>query len=282
MPVYELQKSADLSLRIIASEAGILSNLANSIKNNFNPIKEFLASSASFTDIMIDKPDLELTREQQKLFSKINGTNFVRLSELPVGVMPNMKAKLTDLQPVVEDAIKRIKAFNTEIVTPYYIRLSTFVSNKDAKLSIKDETHIYKKLAQDRESVAKHNATYFSNKDGSGKSTVGDLIARSGDLDHVFDHVNRYRSEFREIHLDSIKDSIKGCVSLLDDIINSISDGTVTEVSPEVVKSLAHGAYEVALQAEFMTALAVVVLGYFGAADNLFSTLKQAEKIGKI
>lgn len=281
MSISRAERCADIAVRTIALESAVLTNTIAAVKGSLTPIRDFLSGSL-FSFNGAPKPDHELTKNQMKLIQKVNGSNFLKLASLEVNVIPGLTATLPELKDNIDSALDYLQTFTAKITTPYYVQLSLFISNKEAKVTSRDGTQTYRNWEHDRDSRAKELARHFNDKVGTGVAPLGSLIPRAAELAPLFLHVNKVREQFDNIDFAAISEGVAKCVSGLDTIIEEANDGTFGEVSPEATKTLAEGAFEVGKQSEFASAQAVLILAYIGAVDNLYNTLVAAEKEGKL
>lgn len=282
MSSTRLAKEADYSIRAIAIESNSGANLVNFIANRFTPIKDFLKSVTDFSFNPIAKETYELTKAQKAITGQLNPKNYLRVAtKVTVNTIPGLSSSLIDMHEDVVIAIKSIQEFKAKILDPYYVHLSIFVSNKDARNSSKNNTFLYKKLEHDREALAKHNSMHFQAKATTGAMQLIDLVKRAQDLPKAFHEASVAKVEFSKINFNSIKDGLEKCSEGISMIIESANKGEIEGISPEVYESLANGAYEMAKQAEAITALSVMIIGYITASDNILTALQIAEKNGE-
>lgn len=279
MKKQRLQSEANMAIRMIAMESAVFTNAISTLKSKFAPLISYLGNSF-FVPAPVVPTDIELTKAQKAMCLKLDGSNYMKVAELPVHLMPGLCARFDVMRPVIDDAVANIKAFNNEVLNPYYVYLSAFVSNKEAKTSTKDNSFVYKKLEQKREAEAKETKKLFSQTETTGEIAFCDLVGRASDLQHVFDHANKTKKEFSQIDFKGIKENIEKCVEVLDAIVKDAASGDTTAVSAETLRTLAAGAYEMAKQAEYISALSTLVIGYTTAVDNTLIALEEANKAG--
>lgn len=279
MKKQRLQSEANMAIRMIAMESNVFTNTISTLKSKFTPLISFLGNSF-FVPAPVIPSDLELTKAQKAICQRLDGSNYMKVAELPVHLMPGLSARFDDMRPIIDESIATIKAFNTEVLNPYYVYLSAFVSNKEAKTSSKDNSFVYKKLEQKREAQAKDTKKLFSQHSTSGEVAFCDLVGRASDLQHAFDHANKTKLAFSQIDFKGIKENIAKCVEVLEAIVADAASGDTTDVSAETLRTLAAGAYEMAKQAEFISALSTLVVGYTAAVDNTLLALQESNKAG--
>lgn len=273
---------ASLAVRTMAVESMALTNMASSFMARFAPIKTFFDESFSFAGFKNSQPDLQLTNVENALCRRVTGGNFVGLRSLAVSCAPGWNCTMAEAKPVVHQILEDLRNFSRDILEPHYLYLGVFLTNKEAKEKGKDNTHVFKKLQQRREDDAKERAKLFGNTANQGEIGFGLLLDRASDLSIAFDDVTRARKLFSEIDFVAIKAKMHDIIVLIDEIIAQIEDDKIANMPADTAKTISDGTYEIARQAEFMSASAVIVMNYLGLGNNLVVALQKAEKEGLI
>ncbi len=274
-------QAVELALQSIAIESNVLSNMARSFLTRFMPLKDFLSKSFSFTG-EVPKEDLELTRVESKLCQRVNGSNFVAVSKRQVNTAPGWNVQLLAVQPTIADMLEECKTFEADILRPHYIFLSSYLSNKEAKVKGTDRTFTYKKLEQQRVASLAHRSKYFGDATNKGSLPMHRLVGRAFELAHIFDNIGRTRKQFELVDFKAVRESIASTTVLLDEIITQLQDGAIEGMPPETAQTIAAGTYEIAQQAEFISLNATVIMNYLAFGPQLVATLQAAEKEGII
>lgn len=281
LPASAESADANHAHRALAVESMVVTNMASAFLNRFAPIKTFLEESFSFGGDAGYKRDPNLTNVENGLCRRVTGENFASLYALPVACAPGWRASFADAKPLVADILADMKGFINNVLQPHYLYLSIFLTNKDSKEKGHDASYMYKKLEAKRKSDAEHRAQYF---DSGNQGTIpfGELFDRAADLPHAFNDVATARKQFGEVDFVAIKSKITDIVTLLDEIMLQLNEGKIESIPSDTAKTMSDGTYEIARQAEFMSANALVVMNYLGLGNNVVVALQDAEKAGTI
>jgi hypothetical protein len=275
----ETQHYAQIAANVIAAEALSLSNMFKTLRDKFEPIRDYL-HSVEINPLHARAVDIRLTKDEIKLCNALNPNNFVRTSKIDVGVMPGITSTLLELSPTITEILDHLKSFKPQVLDGYAAYLALIISDKNARLKGKDEAFHYEDLAKNREELQAKVSSHFGDGTQTGKATVGDLIARAGDLPHALAAVKEAHNQFSKIDFHAINGVVKRCVGMLDTIIASAKSGQYDDVNSTTVNTLAAGAMEIARQVEMVGALGAVVMSYVAAGDNLVKALEKARHTG--
>lgn len=279
MITEQTRQNAEHALNVIAIESFSVSSALKDFVTKFLPFREVLKESNFVTN---DTPVLsdELSKEQRKIAMQLTGQVYMKIRDLQVPTLPHWSANVTDSYRDIQDFIKLMKEFNSNVINPYYTYLSVFISNAKARVDTKDDSFKYDKLKKNRELTLAHHANLFKEKSGSGSIVLHEIFARSADIALLFNNSYNVRREYDCVDFRAIKDGIQKCVEVIDVILVEAKNGTIADISPEVMQNMTKGAYEIAQQAELIAVLATTVIGYISMSDNMVKVLQQAQKDG--
>jgi len=260
------------SLSRIALEAGVLSNMVDSIRNTFPMLFADLSHTLEVTkDIPV--VEIKYSKDQKFVTDNLHTKQYLDLAELNINIPEGFNGKLTDYATVIGEVTYETTLITEKVLKPYMVYLSQFLSNKDAKISTKDQTGIYKGLALKRESNINAMDHYRSNGTVS-ISKLGKLVNRKEDIVHLFKTTNELTKMIDGLNIQDVKDCVKKCVDLLGIIIGQTEKGLIENVTPEVVMNLAFGAAEIAREVEFLAIVHFRAIGLTTCVDNITEVLK--------
>lgn len=266
MFTHEQTISIERNLTQIAMEAGILSNMVNSIKNIFPDLINTLRSSFSHTE-NLPTIEIKLTSDQKFLVKEINQFKYIDIAELSTQVPEGFVGNYIDYSKELIKIIDAISDVNGKVLQPYSIYLSTFLTNKDAKYNTKDQTRLYNNLKNAREHHIKSLGHYFKDSSNISYAKIGQVVKRNSDFQTVYNETGIIAKKIYSINLKTLNENVKRCLDMLDMIIVKIQKGEIEHVSPEVTQNLAFGAYEVAREIEFFSVIYFKVLALTTSVD---------------
>lgn len=263
--------SLEKEFNLIALESQVLSNVASTLKNIFPSIVEKVKNSFTKTK---DLPEIEikLSTEQAFITNEIHHFKYLDVAELsvnyPEGFIGDYLEYATDLLAIV----KSMKDINKDSLDPFFLTLSTFLTNKEEKFSTKDLTQFYSNIRKQRQGfidiIAKH---YDHNAPVIAKTKILHLVSRNTDFKTLFTVMNTLKKEAETINLKLVNDNCSKIAQLLDLVIKRADQGAITNVSPEVLKNLSIGSYEIASEIEFLSIVYYQVLILISAVDAMTS-----------
>lgn len=262
----EQTSSVERNLNQIAMEAGILSNMVNSIKNIFPDLINTLRSSFSHTE-NLPEIEIKLTNDQKFLIKEISQFKYMDIAELTTMVPEGFVGNYLDYCKELIRIINEISDVNGKVLQPYSIYLSTFLTNKDAKYNTKDQTRLYNNMKNMREHHIKALGHYFKNSSTVSKAKIGQVIKRNSDFQTVYNETGIIAKKIGSINIKTLNENVKRCLDMLDMIIEKIQKNEIDHVSPEVTQNLAFGAYEVAREIEFFSMVYFKVLNLVASVD---------------
>jgi hypothetical protein len=259
------------SLEQLSLEANVLANMTGSIRRIF---PELLSNLSTIFAMSKDIPavTVEHTKEQKFVLNEMNTRPYLDLAELGVQIPEGFKGSFVDYSVCLLKLAKSIQSVEQTVLKPYIVYLSQFISNKESKISIKDNTHIYKALAANRDHAVTE-LDKFRSKSNNAKSKLGSLITRKADIAVIYNNAFLLSKTLSNIDLKSVQSCVKNCVDLLDIIVKQIQEDKINTVTPEVAKNLAFGATEIAKEVEYLSLLHYRALSFTTSVDSITMTL---------
>ena len=178
----------------IALEAGVLSNMVDSIRNVFPSLLSKLSSSFEVTN---DIPVIEIkyTANQKFVTDNLHTKQYLDLANLMVHIPEGFNGKLAAYAATLHNVACGASTIVEDVLKPYSVYLSQFISNKDAKISTKDHTSIYKGLADKRDLDIAAMDHYRS--DGTiSQVKLGSIITRKEDIVSLYNYTSKVSNTF--------------------------------------------------------------------------------------
>lgn len=140
-----------------------------------------------------------------------------------------------------------------DILSEYKIVVSTFISNKEAKTSIKDHSLFYRGIEKRRLELTKALSSYFTTGLNRARLPLEMVYDQTKDVYEAVDLVNKLHKARGRADLPGVKKQSEHCADLLNIIIEQSEQGTLTNISGAAATDLANGAMEVARWIELLT-----------------------------
>lgn len=264
--------SLKLAVETISLEAGLFANTISVAKNLLPSIHSGLKKVFNFTN---DLPEAEKlnTKQQSIVLKNIQNTSFTDLDKLEIHIPEGFSGDFLSAADTIDKSIAYINDAVDNTLKHYRIYLSVFLSNKDAKISLKDENAFLKTAANKREDINKLYSEFYIKDSYVNKNVYTKVVRRNADLKELFSRYNAITNKLQAIDLKNIKQQLDTVTDLLDTIIKQIEDNKIENISPEALTNLSNGAYEIAQQMETIAACYFRALGISIAVGNMTEKL---------
>jgi len=221
-----------------------LPNFSAKLKASFASIEGLLKSN--------DHAVLGLKAGKKKIISDASGLDFLMFGDRYVMVPESFQGNLLAYGSLLDSNTKNLYHEQMVMLREYNLQLATFITNKDEKFSIKDHTALYTKARESREDVTAKLGKFFGNYGASGRVEVRKVMSRFAELDELIDTAENINNTNNPKTIHEMDAAVRECVERLDIIIERAKSTTNFNVSPEAMKNLAAGAYEIAKYVEFI------------------------------
>lgn len=197
------------------------------------------------------------------------GANFV---SVPIG----FNGYLTNYSEELTRAINQCKPMAAQILSTINMQLANCITNKDAVLSIKEDTKIYTEAKNHRDDVNKKLGEYLTGVNTSGKAPMTSVLRRFADISDLAKQTKDVMSAIKPINLVDIKNKITELSSMADLLLDAMKKKETERVSPMVAKTLSMGLFETAAYIEFLSVLYYDAMVLMQTISNLFTTIVEA------
>lgn len=194
------------------------------------------------------------------------------LVEVPEGFSGHMPSYINYLR----EELPKVTNDLSGLITEYNSMLAAFISDKATKVSLKDNTHIFKKSEQIRKSVSDGIKKYFKNPEHQSRNALSKVLNQLKEVHPLIKDTNKLAKEVQAMHLDQLKTKVNESTKLLDIIIEQVSKEGIDKVSGQAALNISKGAYEMARAVEFAS------MYYFRIQQALVSSRAITDKIKSI
>lgn len=251
-PVLSLEARMDQ----LALEASFLNNMIDTFKSILPDLSGKLKSlKQSFSGMASDMSEEQynsLDSDQKAAIKKIAGLKFLLVGENIVDIPESFTGNLAQYMQVLTKVNTQTFKDVGPAIIEYTSILSSFATNKDDKVSLKDHTAFFQRIAKQREQYEKALNGFFKVRTDRSITKIKNVFSNCHDMENfILDSVDLAKSQ-DPIRLKQLQNEVQGCVDLLDIIIRQVNDSGVGRVSPEATKNIAQGAFEVAKYVELI------------------------------
>jgi hypothetical protein len=253
MLVIDSTPSLELTLESISLEANVLTNAVSTIKNLFPNLLRGISNSFNKQDSL---PQVEVlyTKLQNSALYKLKHVDHLDLDALSVVVPEGFISDYITALKVSMDGINYMNSVANNVLKNYKVYVSMVISNRDDKTSLRDNSSHYKEYARSRDIINQEFSKLYKSNSFEVSRPFTKLIRRNSDVNVVFHETNKLLDLLKMIDIRNVKDQTNSISDLLQIVIDQVEAKKIDNVSPETLKNLATGAYEVAKQVETFSA----------------------------
>lgn len=246
--------SIESHLERLALEANVLANTIDTFKNLLPSLAAKISDiSGTFSHSEISAQSKNINACYSELKKKIDYVKFTEYDKTLVSVPEGFKGNLLDYIKLINKLSPEIYSEVNSILTEYSFLLSSFITNKDSKLSNKDSTAFFSKMQTHRESILKEISKFFPSDSALSKVYLTGIIGRFADLVPLVEETNKLDKKHVAQNIEDISKGVHKAVDLLNIVIKDIENGNVSNVSGGASLNISKGAYEVAKYVEFVS-----------------------------
>jgi hypothetical protein len=277
-PVMDLEQMA----QVISLESNFIDNALFRI-NEFLPklgnrLKDTVDSFATDSFGSYDGPKITAVQTQRdfKVISKrVYSHNFLDFQDVLVQVPEGFEGNILDYLKLLNRIHLDIFKEALEVIGDYNVVLSSFITNKEDKNSLRVHSQIYERADAKREQVLKDLSGFF--KDGSDLSRLPlrKVVSRFADLELVAEEAVTLTKDNHIKNLEKVKSGITETLIYLDKIT---SNKEITQVSGSSAKQLAESAMSVARLVEACSVYAYKVRQAIESNRAIVDTLDKVTK----
>lgn len=232
--------------------ANIIGMFRDIIPNFSNRLKE-LKAKLSASQVQVQQLEATFTKVEKEALAVAEHSDFLVYGERFIMTPENFKGNLLEYSKVLNTVSSKLFQAQSAALDEYATILSVFLTNKDAKVSIKDHTAFFEKIESERVKLTKEISNFFTVETGVGQLPLRKVFNRFAEIKPFFEETKKLSDHQKSLELRKVQESVTHCVELLDLVIKGVKENTITEISPEAAKNIANGAYEMGKFVELVT-----------------------------
>lgn len=206
--------------------------------------------------------------------------NYVSLSKLDLPVPEGLQVKYLTYLEALESSTKRLVDLpkNLEDFTRY---VAGILTNHDSRVSTVSQDNLFRELDSSR-GVAYAAISSCFNGGTRAKRKYSELVDRNADWPVVESKVKAVVKELNQYDRSDLIDKAKHLHSLLQKVEQTSKRGGFDLANPNVLKTLAEGAFQLASELEYLSVLYYRVLGLTKAVAEDIKLIKKATSINPL
>jgi hypothetical protein len=277
-PVQSLEQMA----QVITLESSFIDNAIFRINEFFPKLSNQLSDTVSgFTGERFggyDTPKITAFQAQRdfKVISKrVQSHNFLDFQDILVQVPEGFEGNLIDYLRLLDRIHLDVFKETLEVIGDYNIVLSSFITNKEDKTSLRVHTQVYTRADAKRQQVLKDIAGFFKHDSDLSRLPLRKVIARFADMEQLTDAAVDLTKDNHIKNLEKVKAAVNETVIYLDKIM---ANKETSEVSGYAAKQLAESAMSVARLVETCSVYAFKTRQAIECTRSLVDTIDKVTK----
>jgi hypothetical protein len=266
----------DLAMRQLALESNVVFDVIDSFTKTLTPLTTKLTDLiTSIPSSITGESKSDIRRLYGDIDDKLKVVKFIDFRKTLVSVPEGFRGHILPYTALIskhnltiyQDAVSKVKTYNS--------MLADFITNKDSKVALKDETRFFADIDREMRAISKDMDAYFPNTSNSSKAQLGDVLQRFTEVEELVHEVEGINHHFNAKNLETFKDVVNQSVEMLTMVIDGISNGSIRTVSNNAARNVSEGAYAIAKYAEFISMFRFKTIELSSTSTNLVSQLNE-------
>ena len=282
--IYNTAINNDYALRAVALEANFVANavqsvidffpsMTSSIEKGFNRligVKQFVDTGRN--------GEFNLDSKEKNIRDKLTEFPYSDLMKLR---LPAPEGFLGNYPSYFESLLESFH-YHRKVCLPaledYYELVANVVTNKNARVSLKDNDRKYKDLTQNRTQLNLSIAKFYISSSSQNEVEYRKLFANNDEVIKTFKLRHQLMAELKNTNVQEVKELVNQINDALNTLIEIAKNGDMEQLSTAQLKNLTAGAYEIASQVEFFAVnyyrSEVAINTFSFAQDKLLARMK--------
>lgn len=273
------QVSLESQLERLAIESNVLGNVIDTFRSIIPNFKH-----------QIDEIKVKLTSDNKSntvkhceslykhLSPKLKYANYTNYSHTLVSIPEGFKGNFLDYITTLNKVVPEVYNEANKILGEYCFALSTFITNKEDKISLKDHTHLFHRVNQHREQILNQLSVFFPTNNPQSKQYLSNVIGRFVELEQLVDSLKNLDKVHNDQNLNKITSQVNTCCDLLDIVIVNSQKQEMNTISGNAAKNISEGAYAIGKYIEFVAVVRFKTEQAIVSVERLMETLDKVIK----
>lgn len=271
----ENQPNLELQLSKLALESEAVNNVIDTFRNTLPGLLSNLLTQYSSLGT---KSDIESEVQSAKLHFgnlkiKLAHSSFLNHGSTLVSVPEGFEGNFLEYVELLSSMSVSIFQEANKTLGEYNFVLSSFITNKENKISLKDHSDLYVQIKNQRENFTKQLGTFFPTDKNVSKAKLKTVINRFTDLEPLLKSAENLNKQRKAQNLKEISSAIEKTLDLLKIIISDTENNGISKVSGNSAINISTGAYEIGKFVEFIAIYRFKVEQIVFCIEKLLKTL---------
>lgn len=250
----KIEEVKELGLKL-ESFLPALQNAQANVAEFFSGLGPSITASFQQSTALEGLPKIEgLGKVENEFLALLDNHLYASVRELRLYVPSGFKGSLVDYSNALLESVKYCQAFPGTTLREYTAEMARLTAFKDAPLGTKDHTSVFEALQKTRAELDKKVATFFdSSMSAKSETTVGKCFSQNKEWIELFNTVHAIERTINSLNMHAIQEEVKKAEGCLDILYERAQAGKFDHASPEVLRNLGKGAYQIAQELEFLS-----------------------------
>jgi hypothetical protein len=177
---------------------------------------------------------------------------------------------------VLKPAVERAADVFHRYLPDYTMIISRLINDHSFQMSSSDLQRGFSGLEKEREKLYENIGKCFKKGDTGTTTTYGNLVQRNGDWKEVIGLIEHMNNSLAKVDRKVLNKKIEETVELLSVLADKIERGELEKVSPQVVKAISEGAYQLGSELEFFSVVYYRMMELTGTVNQTLEHFKKS------
>lgn len=221
-----------------------------------------------FNKFSPNAPGAVLNINKNEFIKEITKHPYLDISPLAAFVPEGLDVTYLEYAKVLEEAALHASGVLNGVMSEYSTFLGQIISNADAKLSTISFNKEHENLEHNRYRLNEELGDCFKHGSTITEVNLGKVVKRNLEWEEVFKSTDLVIKLINSVDRSALNKKIAECVQYLDIILDKVKRNELDNLSPEGIKNLSVGAYNIASELEFFSACYYKVLAYCNCVER--------------
>lgn len=275
------QLSLESQLQRLALEASVVNNVVELFRTTLPAFASKLSEVASSFVNKDEHSEAALAAFQLVDTNKeqINKINFIDHATTLVPVPEGFDGNLLEYLSTLLNMAPAIFVEGNNVIEEYNLVLSNFVTNKDAKTSLKDHTAFYQQVEKNRTAMSDKLAAFFTTKNDRSRLPLGKIFHQTRDIFIAVEKAGHLEKARRTQNLEQFSKNVTKVSNVLNIVLRDSETEDLTNISGSAAMNLSTGALELARYVEFVALFRYRVEQAIVSVQRIAETLSNISKM---
>jgi hypothetical protein len=248
----------DYALRRIALESNIVSNAVALMKDVLPDFISNLTGKNEIVKLAASRDVMNIHALSDKDIMSIFNTvkkDYLNYADKAIVVPENFSGNYLAYVQLMKEALSENSVLLNKILDDYYLILSSFLTNKFARVSMREHDELLNRAKNFMEDRVAVRADYFKGRNDQILVPMNKVVNNSTELENLLVEFNSLLNVLKNIDIKQIERRVDKIVSLLNIIYDEIRNNKTDKISGNMAKTISEGSYNVAKSVEAFVTL---------------------------